>query len=138
MPDPMLNPHSKTWQQPHNGRLAGDVVEIAEKSVVVRDERGVEWQVESDEKTTEFLYANPAILAYAQERLLTLFIIQKITGLKTHKTEDPIKQLIKMNKGERIFTSEGELKLMSIFNHLVKIQSVWKKEIDPMRFKTDL
>jgi hypothetical protein len=48
----MLNPHSKTWQQPHNGRLAGDVVEIAEKSVVVRDERGVEWQIESDEKTT--------------------------------------------------------------------------------------
>jgi hypothetical protein len=95
-------------------------------------------QFESDEKTTEFLYANPAILAYAQERLLTLFIIQKITGLKTHKTEDPIKQFIKMNKGERIFTSEGELKLMSIFNHLVKIQSVWKKEIDPMRFKTDL
>lgn len=47
-----LNPHSKTWQQPRNGRLAGDVVEITEKSVIVRDERGVAWRVESDEKTT--------------------------------------------------------------------------------------
>jgi len=94
-------------------------------------------QFESDDKTMEFLNNNPTILAYAQERLLTLFMLQKIIGLKTQKTGDPFKQLIKMNKNERFLTSEGELKLLSIFSHLAKIHGLWKKEIDPMRFKID-
>ncbi len=43
----ILNPQVKLWQQPEAGRLAGDVVEIRDDSITVRDESGFLWQIEN-------------------------------------------------------------------------------------------
>lgn len=51
----ILSPHSRVWQEPKLGRIAGDVVELNEKNLKIKDEQGTIWTVENSAETTTTL-----------------------------------------------------------------------------------
>lgn len=43
----LLSPHSRTWEQPARGRIAGNVLEHNEKNFKIQDEEGTVWTIEN-------------------------------------------------------------------------------------------